>query len=1677
LLLAAEARLSFDAMGDPLAASAALTRASEIAPEARFVTATWRWLTEQGADPMNVLQRTRAELAQVGEGRERTSLLWQAAAIEEHVAGDVPSAMRTMGELLTLEPNDLGILDALMALHLRARGAEDRSAWASFADDLALTSDESVFGGVVASLDRMAQITDDAITRSALHGAAGALRDRYLADADGAHVSLRRALDADQTNAGAQATLEALLLRRRAWDEYARSIAAQADRTADAVAAREHHERAGDVYAECVRDHARAAHCYVRAATLAETDPGPVEKLAHVLEASGRWEDAAAAYERLLARLREPSQRAWTLLRLGALHEGRLGRPDDALTAYRLAVDASPTFAPAVQALLRVSRERGLPLAIELERREADRIVDPQVRAVRYAALAEYVESKSDGGLPEEAALLYERTLALDPTNASAFEALDRMYRRAAQWPRLFALYENAIVKATHPRRARSLRLQLAELLDARGDQPGRAADLRREALDGPEDRYDVLVSLARSLAAAGRWSEYVQVLEAQASMLSGSDEIAAVYRIGAALETRLGDRVRALATYEIVIDRAPSHEAAARAIVRIHEQEGRWERVIEAERRVLDLATRPEDVIDSLVRIARIFEEQLGRVDEAIASYLEALHRAPGHAPIVASLERLLRSTGDYRRLAQVLQRHADASSDRDVKVRTRLRAATLLELCLDDTDTACAAYTRALADVDALAAGSAGGRALAADATFVGGPAVDHRRTALWGLFRLQETRGEWDLADATLSSILEGTTEPSARKRVLVRMARNAELRLDDLPRAGRLYEDALATGAKPAAMAVDRLRIARLQRDWSEPSAHGSRGSEAPSNAIASCLSAMASSTTDVRLETGLLRVLAIAVEHGRFASAANAYAASVYERLVARDAEDTQALDGLVRCVGAGSTTDPRLSRTLLLRARVTADVPLRALLAFAAGILDEGAGRTNDAEAAFAFALATDPDFAPALDAARRLRGLAGDWDAFAALSERSAKASLDRDNIATAWLEAAEVYEKRLSDPARALASYRALLAVQPEHPHALERALILFEASSDFHGAAAALLAHADALADDPAAQARALTRRATILASRLGDTAGAIVDLRRAMAVSPDEEDVKPLQALALLEERVHNWQEALQLYERISRMKSNAAERTGPSTTTRRRARLAQARIYADELRDDVKGKEILEELVAERPDDRDASFRLAEVSARGGHEARALELYDALSSSGSAVERVRALVALADLQRARPGAASKAEGDAALARAFDLAIADPSMISPLEDRIARDGDHRSFIGHAEAAVGRVKPNTPGVLPMRTAMARILRQELGNPEAADRQLAAAIQAFPDSMETRLALATSLVGRNDDAAVAELRRAVNADPTSPGPFEALVAVARRTGRDELAVLLASAAALLGGTSGEVEATLSSATPGRPVPEAFLYDEAMSRFVGPSRARFLRSVLAVLEPFLSKIFPGAETTLETRARLPESYPVASDIRAIAMTLGVYAPAVHRGVGREVALVLSEPRALILGSDLLTDAGRSLAAFHGAYACARMVANGSLYVLPRQQAAALIDAATLPDADGPAIRDFKKRISSALPRKTKKELERIVVESAADLHAELGVWEAEESRRALYSAIVLCRDMRAVAQVLAPDALAIPRVEDRKKALAANGRLREVLEFIASSACWEVFQRIYGHG
>src|SRR5262249_27741593 len=157
------------------------------------------------------------------------------------------------------------------------------------------------------------------------------------------------------------------------------------------------------------------------------------------------------------------------------------------------------------------------------------------------------------------------------------------------------------------------------------------------------------------------------------------------------------------------------------------------------------------------------------------------------------------------------------------------------------------------------------------------------------------------------------------------------------------------------------------------------------------------------------------------------------------------------------------------------------------------------------------------------------------------------------------------------------------------------------------------------------EPATRARLLAARATVLAERLGDAAGAIADLRRALVVTPDEPALLGL--LARLYEREQHWQDAAQAYERLAAL--------APQRALRREAMLAQARIWTHRVRDYERARRLLEEVLRADGADRSAALKLAEVVSLAGDHGRARDLYHDLSRNGTSADRARALLSMAE----------------------------------------------------------------------------------------------------------------------------------------------------------------------------------------------------------------------------------------------------------------------------------------------------------------------------------------------------------------------------------------------------------------------------------------------------------
>lgn len=1467
-----------------------------------------------------------------------------------------------------------------------------------------------------AEWERIAAQTSDGAVKAAWLTSSGLVREAQLGDVIGARAALERAVQADPSDLFARASLEPILQRAEAWREYAGVLSDEAAQlTEDPATSRLLYERAGDALWEAVSDGPAAVSCYERAAGVAPQEPGPLRKMIAVLEAQSDASSLEPVYSRLLRLAQDPSERAAVLFRLGVLYDQRQDA-ERALSAWQSAYEAMPTFAAAIDALDDLCTRLGrFDVLTALLRVDAERIVSPAHRAARYVRLAELYAGKL--GDLQEAAAMCERALSLDRTQAAAFDLLDEILRASGDLDAVVSLYESSVEAEPDPRMARVLRLELA-MLHLAGNRPERAIEPLRDALGAEPDALATLWWLGKAQARSERWTELVETLEAQARLLSEpASQVTAWYRIAFVLEARVGDPLRAVAAYERVLSRAPDHQAAIEGLLRLRGGQSRWEDVVGLERRLAALAARPDDAAARLYRAGWVLEQQIGRADEAVRAYEAALANSPRHVPSALALSRVLRHRGDGARLAASHEARAANASDPETRADALAAAAAVYELRLGDHARALASYDKALS-------------------------ARPGHEAALWGKVRLDELTGDWKACSADIRALLSSKSHAATRAALLMRAARVHEFRLDDRARASALSDEAMACGTARPVLIVDRLRA----------SLGLPLGPEA-----AAWLAQAASSTVDRRWAGAVARTrMFLAALHD--ASPEELEDAST--KVLAFRSGDVQALE-LLASVLTRRKELVGLVPVIVRAARQVEHGPQRAMqLSVAAQLAERNGDRSGAADIATEALRGMDDCF-PALQTMRRLSASTAAWTALVSACEQIAACAADRSNACAALLEAGDAQISHLKTPEPALRSWRGVLEREPSNQDAFERAASVLDKQQAWAPLEELIAGHIAAV-KDPSRVVELHARRARVLAERLGKVREAIAATER--AIEGLSGSVELAQLLAQLYEHDGQWQKAVQAWQRVAGMQAHAVVRDA--------ALLRQATILSTTLGEWSKAREILEKLAGQTEEPavaREAGMRLADACMRLGDVARARDLYRGLGDTGTAKERVEAIMAAAELSDTQ--LADRDGTTAALEQALTLATEDPLVLGVVEAWFQRREAWQRYVALADRIAERAGKGAAGTLALRMSVARTYRTRLRSSELADMHLRATSELFPRSIEPRLALGVGQIGRNDRGALEELRAAVQIDPFCAEAHRGIASIAQRLGVPGCAGYSASAAALLGDTS--VDAPPAAVT--EPIPEGLLPDDALTLVVGPTRVRTLRRAAALVDGCMHQILPVGPDALGQLGRLQDGLPVVMAVRAIGQALGVKSVNVMRGAARALSVYATEPRTLAMGGELLSGAGVASGLFETARALAHLAAGSSmLLMLPSGQPLGLMLAATEPE-EGDCDRDLRKRVLGALPRKVRKELERIRDEEDLQVRRDLAGWEAEERTRALRVAVAVARDMRMVAWSLAPQAMMAGNMEERRARLAADERVADALRFAGSEGCWGAWQRLYG--
>ncbi|HLT38408.1 MAG TPA: hypothetical protein VK034_19110, partial [Enhygromyxa sp.] len=520
---------------------------------------TGRWAPVAG--------RLRAVGKRVPKLEDQLRILARAARIYVEQVGDLDAAIGSYEDALDLEPENLELQRAAVAVYRKA----DRPA------------------ELATGLLTIAELETGAVRHEALIEAAQILGD--LGEFEGALEAAEHVRAEDPDNDRALQASERWARELERWEILAAVLPARADGTLDDLEASSLRKEAATILREQLGDEAGAIVQYRRLIERNRNDRDTAEALVALLrpKAEGDSGEAATAREGLIDALSvlteildDTGRRAELLAEAAALLDREADGGERAADCRERIVATMPVDHPlvsdAVAGLIRFYQRNDAhePLAALVERRAKLDALPQRERVAMWTLLHELASGPLDDPARERLAL--ENLVTLDPGQGRWRDLLIERLRDAGEQDRAEALLRERIADAQSPEDRAAMLIAVARMRERAGELDEAEARVREAlALDDASPAASQAWSLLRELLE--QRERPLEALEAQVrAAQTSTDPRAKVRDLFAAAKTwieTLHKPERGLPLLREVVEIDPHHEAATGMLVELLVERG----------------------------------------------------------------------------------------------------------------------------------------------------------------------------------------------------------------------------------------------------------------------------------------------------------------------------------------------------------------------------------------------------------------------------------------------------------------------------------------------------------------------------------------------------------------------------------------------------------------------------------------------------------------------------------------------------------------------------------------------------------------------------------------------------------------------------------------------------------------------------------------------------------------------------------------------------------------------------------------------------------------------------------------------------------------------------------------------------------------------------------------------
>jgi tetratricopeptide (TPR) repeat protein len=426
----------------------------------------------------------------------------------------------------------------------------------------------------------------------------------------------------DPNNVGALRQMGQLYRKNGNWQQLGATLTRALDVAITDIDRKEIMTELGELYDAQLGQTDQAVNYFKSALEVDGSFLDAIENLERIYGQRAQNRELADILTRKVNALSDATEIANTKLRIAGLYEANLGDPMKSAQVYREVLEIDGANLQAMRGLVRVyeTLQQWSDLVKILES-ELDVVTTERERIevlMHLARLQEEQFLKAD-----IAAQRLEQVIEIDTNHEEAFVALARNYRKLRQWLELINTYERHISAALERDTKIQLYASIAQVYSDEIDDADRAIDAYRNIVDLDDTHIDALDSLAKLYDKQGDATQAIEFMTRVADLTQDSKQrVEAYYRIGKALDEKLGDRVSAQDRYEMALDIDPSHVASLASLRVIAIDNGDYDRAARFLDQEQSYTAAPRQRARLLVELGRLRDERLGDHDSAVLSF-----------------------------------------------------------------------------------------------------------------------------------------------------------------------------------------------------------------------------------------------------------------------------------------------------------------------------------------------------------------------------------------------------------------------------------------------------------------------------------------------------------------------------------------------------------------------------------------------------------------------------------------------------------------------------------------------------------------------------------------------------------------------------------------------------------------------------------------------------------------------------------------------------------------------------------------------------------------------------------------------------------------------------------------------------------------------------------------------